>query len=123
MSRRPNVAVALVACLCLVVTSQAFADPDVNEIERVLGLFEKGFLEEDIELLSSCLSDKGYVNLLQRQGDPPTVLVSNKAQMLHSLERRYSINKALSHLINDHLAVWVDCDVVDLLVLDEKNDE
>jgi len=99
MPRQLIVICTLVLIICLGAANQAFADSGAaeKEIERILDLFEKAYLEEDIDLMSSVMSDKGYTLIMSRGDDPSTVLVLGKAEGLQAIDRRFDQVDFLEH--------------------------
>ncbi len=99
MQRHTNAICMLVLCLCLGAANQAFADSGAaeREIGRILDLFEKAYLEEDIELMSSVMSDRGYALIMKRGDDPSTVFVLGKAEGLQAIARRFDQVDYLEH--------------------------
>jgi hypothetical protein len=85
--------------LLVVPASQSFADSgtDQQAIERILDLFEKAYLDEDMDLLASLLSDQGYLMVMKRQADPSTALVLDKAQIVQAIARRLEQVNYLEH--------------------------
>ena len=75
----------------------ADASSDEQQIERILDLFEKAYLEEDMDLLASLLSDRGYLMVMKRQTDPSTALVLDKAQIVQAIARRLEQVDYLEH--------------------------
>ncbi len=99
MQRHANAICILVLFFCLGAASQAFADSGAaeREIGRILDLFEKAYLEEDIELMSSVMSDRGYALIMKRGDDPSTVFVLGKAEGLQAISRRFDQVDYLEH--------------------------
>jgi len=88
MKRR--VVLLLVLILCCVIGVHSFADDgSEREIGLILDSFEHGYLEEDLDLIASLMSDNGYAMVMRRQVDPGTALVLGKAQILQAIGRRF----------------------------------
>ena len=90
----------LVLVFSLVVPAgQSFADSGTDEqaIERILDLFEKAYLEEDLDLLSSLLSDQGYVMVMKQGADPSAALVLDKKQVVQMMAQRFERVDYLEH--------------------------
>ena len=88
MQRQSIVICVLVLFLCLGAGTLALADSTAEkEIGRILDLFERAYLEEDIDLISSVLSDRGYALIMARGDDPSTVMVFGKAESLQAMAR------------------------------------
>ena len=65
MKSRLCACTALLLCFFLGAACRSFADPDgaAQEIEKILHVFERAYLEEDVKLISTVLSD-AYVMVL-----------------------------------------------------------
>jgi hypothetical protein len=105
MTRQSIVICTLVLLLCLGAASQASADSGAaaREIGRILDLFEKAYLDEDIELMASVMSDRGYALIMTRADDPSTVFVFGKNEALQAISRRFDQVDYLEHKHVDRL--------------------
>lgn len=99
MPRQSIAFCTLILFLCLGAASQTFADAgaDEREIGRILDLFEKAYLDEDIDLISSVMSEKGYVLIMERGDDPSSVFVLGKEESLQGMARRFDRIDYLEH--------------------------
>jgi len=99
MSKQHNALWMVLVFLLLTAAGQIFADSrsDEQEIAHILDLFEKAYLEEDMDLLASLLSDQGYLMVMRRRADPSTALVLDKAQIVQSIARRLEQVDYLEH--------------------------
>ena len=99
MTKHPVALLLILLVLSTAAAGQIFADSnsDKKEIEHILDLFEKAYLEEDMDLLASLLSDQGYLMIMKRQADPSTALVLDKAQIVQAIARRLEQVDYLEH--------------------------
>ena len=90
-----------VVALSLFLASAGLVAADSNgaeqEIRRILDAFEKSYLEEDIELMASQLSDAGYALIMGNPSDPKAALVFGKDQTLQITARRFENVDYLEH--------------------------
>ena len=99
MSKQHNALWMVLVFLLLTAAGQIFADStaDEREIQHILDLFERAYLEEDMELLASLLSDQGFLMVMKKPADPSTALVLEKAQIVQSIARRLEQVDYLEH--------------------------
>ena len=99
MSKLSRALSLMLLFLFVAAAGQIFADSrsDEQAIEQILDLFEKAYLEEDMDLLASLLSDQGYMMIMKRQADPSTALVLDKAQIVQAIARRLEQVDYLEH--------------------------
>ena len=99
MQKHPSAVCVLLLCLLLSAACQSFADSnmDEGEIEHILDLFEKAYLDENMELLASLLSDQGYIMVMTKRADPSVALVLNKNQIVQSIAHRLEQVDYLKH--------------------------
>jgi hypothetical protein len=99
MTKRPSALFLILVVLSTAAAGQIFADSDTDEkqIEHILDLFEKAYLEEDMDLLASLLSDQGYLMVMKRPADPSTALILDKAQIVQAIARRLEQVDYLEH--------------------------
>ena len=99
MSNRHGLMLLALVLLLVVPCGQIFADEssDERQIERILDLFEKAYLDEDMDLLASLMSDQGYLIIMKRRDDPSAALVLDKAQIVQAIARRLEQVDYLEH--------------------------
>jgi hypothetical protein len=85
--------------LLVVPAGQGSADSGIDQqaIERILDLFEKVYLDEDMDLLASLLSDQGYVMVMKQGADPSAALVLDKKQVVQMMVQRFERVDYLEH--------------------------
>ena len=86
-------------CLFLIPWTRASAQvvDDEAAISRTLDLLEDCYLNEDLNLLSSLMSDAGFVLVMRRQANPSRALVLNKEQVLQSTARAWKETDYVEH--------------------------
>ena len=82
----------MILMLCLATTGKtvtAGEKEDNAAINRVLDQLEQCYLEEDLYLLGSLLSDSGYALVMRKPADPSQALVFGKSRMLELTAKRW----------------------------------
>jgi hypothetical protein len=99
MSKHLGLLWLVLVFLIVTASGQSFADSrsDEQAIEQILDLFEKAYLEEDMDLLASLMSDQGYLMIMKKRADPSTALVLDKAQIVQAIARRLEQVDYLEH--------------------------
>lgn len=99
MQKHTRALLLMLLFLFIVPAGQSFADSSTDEqaIEQILDLFEKAYLEEDMDLLSSLLSDQGYLMIMKTRDDPSAALVLDKPQIAQAIARRLEQVDYLEH--------------------------
>ncbi|RJP17237.1 MAG: hypothetical protein C4520_17190 [Candidatus Abyssobacteria bacterium SURF_5] len=70
---------------------------DQAAINRVLDQLEEAYVNENMGLLSSLISDSGFILLIKKPADPSMALVLNKAQLLDGTAKRWADEDFLEH--------------------------
>jgi|SRR6056297_541364 len=70
---------------------------DKRQIHRILDLFEKSNLEEDMGMLEEILSDSGYLMVVRKRDDPGNANVLSKEQLLGGMRHKWRQEDYLEH--------------------------
>jgi hypothetical protein len=82
----------ILPCLLLISVGGVFGQSDAAEksINRALDQIDKGHISEDVDLVSSFLSDAGYVLVIGNHEDPSEAVVCNKIRVLRATVHRWA---------------------------------